>query len=261
MDDLAIAPTNTSAPEHGEISASEHHAAPKQVADSGSIPKGAKYDPRWTAMAEGPIRESAAPSTVQLPDQIVRGLDEAWDRSQNANHDERGGNIIRSAWGGEYDFRHGGKRDEADRDSWMPDRSDVRTGQEFLGTYHTHDATHDKEPYDSVGFSDADVGNLATMEDRVKLLRSGSMTYMLARTKEFDELAKQHSSPEAEQAFRADMVKYFNAAYDEVEQGDPSKHVQALEAATQAAAQQYHLLYYQGEGAKLRRAGAPPPKQ
>ncbi len=243
----------------GHRATTHESGVPKRVADSGqNIPHGAKYDPRWVAMAHNVLDESAAPSSVRLPDQIVRGLDDAWARSQQSDHEERGGNIVKTARTGEYDYRPGGDTRPGDRYGWTPDRSDVGFKQDFIGTYHTHDSTHDKPAYDSVGFSDGDISNLATMEDHLKLVRSGADTYMLARTKEFDQLAKQYDDgdPAHLAKFQREIEATYNAAYNKVYNGDPRNHQAATEAGTQAAAQTYHLLYYKGQGAMLQRAGA-----
>ncbi len=213
-------------------------------------------------MAEGVIHERVAPGTVRLPDQVVKGLDEAWARSQKSGHEERGGNIVKTYWGGEYDFRHGGDKDSTDKDSWMPDRKDKRTGQEFIGTYHTHDYAGEKHEYPYGTFSDSDVANIADMEDRLKLVRSGDRTFMLSRTQEFDAMAKKYENdPEAMAAFQMQIRDTYNAAYKKALGGDASRNPEALEAGVRAAAQKYHLLYYSGQGAMLRRvAGGPPAK-
>lgn len=239
------------------------HAPPTQVADArDEIPKGAKYDPRWVSMAEGTIHEDHAPSAVQLPDGVVKGLDRAWDTSQAENHDERGGNIVKTYWGGNYQTRQGGDLRNSDNDTFEPKRTDELPGQKHIGTYHTHDSTHDKQPYDTVTFSNSDVANMSTMEDRVKIVRSGKETYMLARTKEFEAMEKQvDGDTERENEFHDEMHATYLAAYNAVLKGDPANFQAASEAGVQAAAAKYHLLYYKGQGARLQRVGGEPPSK
>lgn len=77
---------------------------------------------------------------------------------------------------------------------------------------------------------------------------------MLAKTKEFDAMVENADNLDA---LGDQMMKAYNTTYAEALGGDPSKHAAAIEAATQATAKQYHLLYYSGRGANLKRAGGP----
>lgn len=99
MDD--ILPLGTRGTRHNEAAPStSHRAAPEtRVADSGPpIPRGAKYDPRWVSLAQGSIREAAAPKTVRLPDEVDKDLGESWkDTAKDGN--EHGGNIVRTYGG------------------------------------------------------------------------------------------------------------------------------------------------------------------
>lgn len=256
MDDVASLGETSDRPREETAAPKSHRpVAEKRVADRGpSIPRGAKYDPRWVGMAQGSIREGWAPKTVRIPDEVDRDLDEAWKQSQ-ADGNEHGGNIVRT-YGGKYDLRLGGT---GDPDTFWPDEKDVGIGQEHVGDAHTHPgATPDS-------FSDDDVANMADHQRRISLMRAAGQTHMLARTKEFDAMVAQVEKEkdgeklmEDRAAFRAQMKATYNAAYQRVLNGDPKNHSAAVEAGTQAAASKYHLLYYRGAGAELSRVGGPP---
>jgi hypothetical protein len=235
-----------------------------RVADSGErIPRGAKYDPRFVSLAQGSLPEVAAPEDVRLPDKVVAGLDDAWQRSQRAGHRERGGNVVRT-YGGDYEYRPGGFEYD-DRDTWEPNRKDKGRTQQLVGTYHSHDYTQGNKqgqyPHNEGSFSDSDVANLADLEDHFKLVRSGDTTYMVARTREFDEMVRANEADrsdeaariKAREAFKQGMRDVFNEPYEAILTADPSKQPEALEAGVKAVARQFHLLYYEGKGGTLHR--------
>jgi hypothetical protein len=83
-------------------------------------------------------------------------------------------------------------------------------------------------------------------------MRANDTTRMLARTKEFETKLKEAESPDA---FAAEMLEEYEAAYKAVLGGDPRNHYRAIEHATQYTSRKYHLLYYSGRGAELNRVG------
>jgi hypothetical protein len=243
-------------------------SAPTVVADSGPpIPKGAKYDPRWTGLAHGPIDEKWAPDTVRLPDAVNAGLDEAWRQTEkDKKHREHGGNVVRT-YGGKYEMTQQGPGLETMYDD---DDSDVGWTQDHVGVVHTHPYFGQK--FDHAGFSDGDFTNMASHNVPLSLLRSGSnTTYMMARTKQFqkmlDDIENSYDGDgaaldEKRNAFYQGMEATYEKAFQAALKKNPNDFPAAVEAGGVATANAYHLLYYKGEGANLKRiAGGPPPKK
>ncbi len=257
MDDIRSIGTRGGAHDETAPSRVPRTAAETRVADSGpSIPRGAKYDPRWVGLAQGSISEAAAPRTVRLPDEVDKDLGTAWNRTV-ADGNEHGGNIVRT-YGGKYDVRHNGS---GDPNTFYGDDDDVGIGQDYVGNIHTHPGAKPET------FSDDDIANMADHGRSVSVMRAAeNQTYMLARTKEFDAMvANVEKEKDGEKlmedraAFRAQMKGTYEAAYQRALKKDPKDHAAAVEAGTQAAASKYHLAYYSGKGANLNRVGGPPP--
>jgi hypothetical protein len=250
-------------PEHD--GASPLFSAPTMVADSGPpIPKGARYDPRFTALAHGPIDEKWAPNTVRLPDAVDAGLDEAWRQTAaDSRHREHGGNIVRT-YGGKYEMNQQGPGLEGAYDD---DDSDVGWTEDHVAVVHTH--PYFNRDFDHAGFSGGDFVNLATNNVPLSIMRSGSdQTYMLARTKQFqkmvDDIENKYDHDydllhEKRQEFEKGMDDHWEAAYAAALKKNPKDFPGAVEAAGVATAKAYHLLYYKGTGANLKRIGGGPP--
>ena len=109
-----------------------------------------------------------------------------------------------------------------------------------------------------------------TSHDRaISLLRSGSnTTYMLARTKQFqkqlDAIENSYDGDnEKLEKKRRELNQAMEAAYEAAYQAalkkNPKDFPAAVEAGGVAVANKYHLLYYKGTGANLRRIGGGPP--
>lgn len=224
------------------------HSRPQRLADK-PLPPHQKYDPKFTSIALGRMHERMAPSSVRLPDAVVKGVQKAWEKSAKDGN-EYGGNIVRT-YGGAYEMKHGGQH--SDDDEWMPNEKDTGFGGDMLGFVHTH--PYHQEGYEFGTFSDADVANLCDYDTRLSIVRSGRYTFMLVKTKEFDE--KMHREVESEkdpgrlvekrERFKADMMRCWNAASNAHEGSFPDK----LEAGVLAVCEKYHLVYYAGEGAQL----------
>jgi hypothetical protein len=233
----------------------ESHAPAPRVADRAEpfdAKKGLEYDPRFTSMAMGTVGEDVAPKAVTLPPEVARGLDTAWQRSRK-DRKEHGGNLVRT-YGGKFDIRHGGR--DADEGQWMPDEDDRGVGQQLLGFMHTH-------PYegDAPGtFSGDDLANICDYDTRMSFVRSGPMTFMVVKTKEFDAKLQREVESEKDnrklvekrEAFKAHLKRDFEATYKAHEGTFPEK----LQAAVLVTCAKYHLIYYAGSGATLARQSA-----
>lgn len=247
MDDLAIGTTN--AAPTAETARPRREAAPTRVADA--APPNRLPHQNWDGLTRATIQEHWAPNTVDLPKEVVDGLADAHRRTLKDGM-EHGGNVLKS--GGTKDrtsmkYTGGG----SSHGFWPePEKTDGKTR---VGGYHTHPL--DAGMTDDT-FSDGDFSNMLDPGNRVSLQRAGDNIHMLARTKEFE---KMMNAAEDLDEFGKQMEASYNAVYNKVigkDQNDPQKRQAALEAATRATAEKYHLLYYSGRGAQLQRvAGGP----
>ncbi len=248
MDDIMS--FGTSGPKQDGIATLAPARAPteKRVAEAEPPrPKRLKNDQNWTSLTRGAMPERWAPNTVQLPDDVVRGLDDAHKRTV-ADGNEHGGNVVRR--GENYSARDTGSWNH---NSFDVDEKNVGRGNTFVGSYHTHPDT--KDPGDqNTTFSESDLENLVGDSRRVSLLRSSQDTHLLAKTKEFDAMVAKAEDPDE---LGAQMRAAYNATYAKALGPKKDNHAAAMEAATQATAKQFHLLYYSGQGANLKRAGGP----
>lgn len=136
-------------------------------------------------VSRGHLREAGAPEAIELPASLVDALERAW-RDSDATQEEMGGNVVRT-YGGKYKLRRGGAGTSR---AFEPDDRDVGWGETRIGIAHTH--PYRGEGFDHGTFSAADLVNIVDETEPLKLLRSGPFTYVIARTKEFDELVKRH---------------------------------------------------------------------
>jgi hypothetical protein len=199
----------------------------------------------WDQVAAGVAREQSMPSHVRLPKSLVRELDRLWNETVRKDK-EHGGNVV----GGRdsYEFRQ--THDKHDnQDTYNPDLSNV-DGDHHVAIVHTHPTDNDSPDY--VGFSDVDLAALVDEEQPLNILRSGTQTYMVARTKEFEALIDKNNDPEKLAELKIAIHQTYKAAYGAEKSagsGEPSR----VEAGVLAVCRKFHLIYYWGQGQDLHR--------
>jgi hypothetical protein len=209
----------------------------------------------WDNVALGSFHEKNLPDQFVVPDAVKRGIDKAYDDSIKSGYYERGGNIVKN-YGSGYSTRQGGDTydDKKDEGTWAPNSKDVGVGQKLVGDYHSHAYRDGREGT----FSEQDMAGMVDMDGRISMIRSGSKTFMLTKTREFDAMVKKtdDNDPEAANnklnAMKKEMMTYYNAA---VAKSKARSDAEKWEEAARATAAKYHLGYYQGTGTKLDRAG------
>lgn len=228
-----------------ETHGTTHVAAPTRVAEAPQPPNRIPYQNWSSIVRSNAFPEQWAPRAVEIPAGVMEGLDAANANAQRTGL-EYGGNVVRK--GSSYRTRSGGA---GGKGSFEPDPGDLGRGESFVGTYHAH--TRDEETNGYASFSDYDMSNMIDDNRRVSLLREGKNTHMLARTKEFEALIAQHANDQDPEAFGDQMRGTYNTVYTKVLGQNVANHEAAVEAAVQATARQYHLMYYSGQGANLQR--------
>lgn len=209
----------------------------------------------WHNVGLGSFAEGNLPDQFVMPESVKRGIDKAYAESIKSGYYERGGNIVKN-YGAGYSTRQGGDNydDKKDEGSWGPDSKDVGIGQKLVGDYHSHAYRDGREGT----FSEQDMAALVDMAGRISMIRSGSKTFLLTKTREFDAMVKQTEDSDPEEAnlkinaMKGQMMRFYNAAVD---RSKALSEEEKWEEAARATAAKYHLGYYQGTGTKLDRAG------
>jgi hypothetical protein len=174
----------------------------------------------------------------------VTALDKAWsDSLTTPQEQEQGGNVVRT-YGGEYKLRRG---TDHTGNMFEPDPNDVGRTETLVGIAHTH--PYRDEGQDHGTFSGQDLGNMVQEDQPLKVLRSGPFTYMIARTREFDAIVARYDK--ANTSF--ELQKQINATFDKAFDAKAGDFPEKLEAGVLAVCAEYHLVYYEGQGANLRR--------
>lgn len=204
-------------------------------------------DPGFEQVSRAGLREGHAPSTVVLPEAVDQGLDDAAARAgEGERYKEQGGNILRN-YDGSYEAR---QAEEGNHNTFEPDYNDVGMTEELVGVMHTH-RTYDDEPST---FSHADFASLTAEGQPLNFLRSGEMTFMIARTREFDQLVAKYEAMEKLDELERRIFDCWENVYDRTK----GRHSEKLEAATLAVCKEFHLVYYKGEGRELKRVSPRP---
>lgn len=224
---------------------------------AGAMPMQQRRDAaNWDNVALGKFGEANLPSQFVIPDSVKRGIDKAYAESVKSGYYERGGNIVKN-YGSGYSMRQGGVTydDKDDEGTWAPNSKDVGFGQKLVGDYHSHAYRDGREGT----FSEQDMAGMVDMDGRVAMIRSGDKTFMLTKTREFDELVAKTNDNDVEEenhrtnAMKGEMMTYYKSI---IAKSKARSEAEKWEEAARATAARYHLGYYQGYGARLDRSGA-----
>jgi hypothetical protein len=153
---------------------------------------------------------------------------------------EQGGNVVQT-YGGKYKLRRG---HGYSGDAYDPDWHDVGSGETLAGVAHTHPTKYDHET-----FGDVDIENMVDEEQPLKLLRSGPLTYVIARTREFDARVRQAEESDTTYELKHEIGKTYNDAVNATKGSWPEQ----LEAGVIAVCRAFRLVYYEGKGSELAR--------
>jgi hypothetical protein len=179
----------------------------------------------------------------------VHALEQAWqDSLKTSTAQEQGGNLVRN-YGGSYEIR---RMPNDNPNLFDQDDNDVGRLQTLVGQVHTHPYREEKSrvPEQFASFSDGDFDSLMRSDAHLSVLRSGPYTFILAKTKQFNAMIDpMNNDPAMLNAFASRMTAAYNKAADAT-QGTFSEKV---EMGVLAVCQQFHLVYYEGQGGDLTR--------
>lgn len=211
-----------------------------------AISKAAQQVADTDAILTGSHSKDDAPSTINLPDTLDKGMKDAWKNSFPGGHEQEQGGILVKTKDGAYKWIPG---EAGNAGSWTPNFEDIGDN-EFLGPGHTH-------PYDSgdtdVPFSSGDIRNLFNPSEgsrRMTMVQSGDGQFVLSRTPEFDAQLKGKSDAELTQ-LRTEMTSTYDKAVAAGKKEGLS-FAERHDAAVKAVADEYDLLYYKGKDGNLQ---------
>ena len=205
-----------------------------------------------------PIRETDAPNRLELPSDLVKGLEEAWKKAffkeqgyrslgekpkMETKLKEQGGILVHK-WYGPYGWRPpADPYNRGTSGTFIPNREDVKEeeGEKIAAEGHVH-------PYYSrtpAGFSGADIRRLVTSKDLISVVRSEQNLYALLVTRESRKLVDAISS-EIEQVH--EKLLQSNKQFKDLDT--------QVDAAIREISRRYHLVYYRGQGTTLTKVGA-----
>lgn len=208
-----------------------------------------KRDPGWEQVSRrhGIKDRGLAPESIRLPKSLVKALDILWQDSHrdDGSVQEQGGNVVRN-YGGDYEFR---REEGYDDDSFEPDYGDVGWTQSLVGVVHTH--PHEDEKYEGDSFSAADMASISSEseEQTLNILRSGDMTFVVARTKAFDKIVAKYE----DEGNLGDLYDLMYECWENVYKRTKGTFQEKIEAAVLGVCERFHLEYYAGKGETLTR--------
>jgi WXG100 family type VII secretion target len=196
----------------------------------------------------GTSSKASAPKSLSLPKPLNEGMNKGWkDSFPGGKATEQGGILVETKDGTVKWIR--GKT--GTYEDWSPNFEDIGKNK-LVGTGHTH-------PYNSgatdVPFSSGDIDDFFRSDldgktsERMMMVQSGDTQFVLARTKEFNNLVSGKSTAEINR-LKAEMTK----TYDDTVASGKTKGLSFAarhDAAVKAVAEKYNLLYYKGKNGNL----------
>jgi hypothetical protein len=180
---------------------------------------------------------------------IVKQLEQAWqDSLAGKKQREQGGNLVRNS-GGSYEIR---RRANDDDKLFDQDDNDVGWTQKLVAQVHTHPYRDEKDrvPEQFATFSEGDFDSLMRSDAHMSVLRSGPYTFILTKTKQFKAMVEATKNDEEKlQAITQRMTAVYDKAFDATNGAFSEK----TETGVMAVCEQFHLVYYVGQGSDLTR--------
>ena len=173
---------------------------------------------------------------------LVEGLQKAWDKSLPGTKSlEQGGILVAGPSG--YEWKPGTTSTSG---TFSINYGDVGKDETLVASAHTHPYSAAEGGHTDVPFSDADMANFVTGAERIKVVRSGTGVFLIAKSKEWDDAIKGASAKDITDR-KAAIRKCWNDAFAAASGKLPAR----AQAAVAAVAKRFDLLYYTGTGATL----------
>lgn len=199
----------------------------------------------------GGVGEADAPSEIELPPELTKGLQDAWDKSFPAGEEdvtERAGILVKTKDGG-YEWRLNDKPGSSASSTppyWLR-----KEGETVVATGHTHPYPKSEGSITGMPESGDDLAGLVTSRERLDTVQSGTRIFTVARSAEFDRMLAPLDMPA-----KYRLADEMSALFDQTLAAAKGTPQQRNIAAVKAVCAKYHLLFYAGEKGKLKLEGA-----
>ena len=215
-----------------------------------SIQRNAKFDE-----ITGPsVEKTGAPDDLAIPKAMKDGMDASWASSfPGGTSQEQGGILVRLA-DGKYEWRAG---PPGAGGSFMPNYGDVRPGETLVATGHTHPYDATEGGHQGVSLSGGDISSMVTDPAPTGIVHSGNALFIVAKTKEFEELVAAANTRPKKKALMKEIDDAWDTEFAKAQKSG-QKFVAAVETAAKIVCSRYHLLYYAGSAEKMEQPDRPP---
>ncbi|BAZ32223.1 hypothetical protein NIES4074_47250 [Cylindrospermum sp. NIES-4074] len=217
-----------------------------QVQDSvglGTIQCDSKGAANFNQITGEKLNEADAPDKLKLPPQLIKGMQDGWDKSFPGGKSQEQGGIIVKDKEGNYQWKPGKSGTSG---SFTPNYGDQGKDDTLIGVGHTHPYDASEGGMTDVSFSGDDLARLVYVEDRIAVVQSGQGQFVAARTEEFNTMLKG-----LDEAGKKKMFDEINKTWDDTFKSAKGKFQERVEAAVKAVCSKYHLVYYKGKDGNL----------
>lgn len=152
-----------------------------------------------------------------------------------------------------YSGDYGIRRGENDSPHMFEgDDGDVGQFDTLVAQVHTHPYRDEpnKTPEEFGMFSDGDFNSLMRSGAHMSVLRSGPYTFILGKTKQFNQLVDASDNDETK---LKDLAARMTDIYEAAMRATEGMFSEKLEAGVLAVCDAFHLIYYSGVGGELTR--------
>jgi hypothetical protein len=216
---------------------------------------GCRQPPRPSACADGsqpvgsstqrcaaPLPDSlaadcaAAPKAITLPRHVHKAMQTSYEKSfPDGRSQERGGTLVRDA-AGQVSVVH---ESSGTSGTFSPKRS-VASGEQVIGTYHTHPYDESEGGHKGVSFSGADIAYAHHHQEPV-YVDAGNKQFMITPTAATPSVSS------------ATLNSDWDAEFSRLLGEEGKSLAEASQQATNTVAQRYNMAYYEGEDGVLKK--------
>ncbi len=207
---------------------------------AGVLARDAGYD-----KLTGTVAEAAAPLEIELPPELLSGLEKAWEKSFPGEESQEQIGILVKDKDGKYVWRAGKPGSSGQS---KPNYEDVKAGETIVATGHTHPYSKEEGGHVGVPESAGDLTSLIMSKEPMDTVYAGTKQFVVARTAEFDKRIA-GLDLDGKKKLRDEMRKLWQDTFDATRGALPVKS----EAAVKAVCEKYQLVFYAGTGGKLKR--------
>jgi hypothetical protein len=194
-------------------------------------------------VAAGNLKKGDAPKKLTIPKEFAEGMKKAWGKSFPGGKSQEQGGILVKNKDGSYEWKAGKAGTSG---TFSINYGDQDADEALVASAHTHPYDKSEGGYTDVSFSGADLANLVSLKENLKMVQSGDGIFVVSRTQEFDAMVKKRNKSE-KQKLKSEMKKTWNDSF----KGAKGKLQQRVEVAVKAVCSKYHLVYYKGKGGKV----------